>query len=352
MIKTNCYVNSDFYAHEQTLFDNKLNYVGHELMVPNLDDYRVLENNAEILFHNKNGFEIISNICRHHQAIMLEGQGNSKKIICPIHRWNFSNEGKLLLSPQFDVPPCLHLPTKKLSNWNGLLFSGEQSPLPVPVDDQATILASLDFSDYAYSNSVSFNHEFNWKIFIDNYLDDYHVQPFHPGLRNLVDCTKIYWEFGKNYSIQKVGAQRNLLKSGPLIHSNWHKAILDYRNNRPPEFGAIWFLLYPNIMVEHYPEMLTISVVLPDGPGRCINMVDFFYPKQILQSNTELVELSQLAYEETAREDEIICERIFKGKKLLVQQGLNDSGIVHMPSEAGIPYFHQYLSEQLGPVDP
>lgn len=73
-ITTDWYINPKIYELEQQLlFTNKLIYVGHELMLPKLDDYRVLSNNTEILMHNKNGIEIVSNICRHHQALMLEG---------------------------------------------------------------------------------------------------------------------------------------------------------------------------------------------------------------------------------------------------------------------------------------
>src|SRR5690606_40258800 len=30
--------------------------------------------------------------------------------------------------------------------------------------------------------------DYNWKTFIEVYLEDYHVEPFHPGLGNFVTC--------------------------------------------------------------------------------------------------------------------------------------------------------------------
>ncbi len=347
-ITTDWYISPDIYALEQKLlFANKLIYVGHELMIPKINDYRVLPNNTEILMHNKNGIEIISNICRHHQALMLEGCGNSNKIVCPIHMWCYNNEGALLKTPLFSHEQGLNLPVKKLKKWNGLLFAGDLDPSPISFDNQLVTVNDLNFTDYVYSNSVSFTHNFNWKVFIDNYLDDYHVRPFHPGLRNLVDCNQIEWLFGKNYSNQKVGIQRNLFKKGPEAYRNWHQAFLDYRNSIPPEYGAVWFLLYPNIMIEHYPEMLTISVAIPDGPEHCINTVDFFYPKKIMESYQEIIHLSQIAYQETAKEDDTICDRIFRGKKSLAEQSIDDTGPYQLPSEAGILPFHHYLLSHL-----
>jgi len=337
-----------------------INYVGHELMVPELNDYFVLPNGIEILSHNKNGIEIVSNICRHHQAVMLEGRGNSSKLICPIHQWCYGNDGSLLRAPNFHLhdfeslggKACLNLPIKKLQNWKGLLFSGDfnldQMFAGGKTDKSksAACLEALDFKNYAYSNTTSVQYEFNWKVFIDNYLDDYHVQSFHPGLRSVVDCNEISWEFSEHYSIQGVGVQKKRIK-GSIAYQNWYDALVKNFNYFSSQFGAVWFLLYPNIMIEHYPEMLTISVVTPIGPEKCVNTVSFFYPEEILKKHPEIVRLSQLAYQETAIEDQEICDRIFKGKKALAQNNINDIGPCHSPSEDGIPYFHDYLLKKL-----
>ena len=79
------------------------NYVGHELMVPNLGDYHVIEwmDNAKMLVRNEGGVELLSNICRHRQATMLEGRGNAKNIVCPLHRWTYKTDGELIGAPHF-----------------------------------------------------------------------------------------------------------------------------------------------------------------------------------------------------------------------------------------------------------
>lgn len=341
-IPTYWYLDKDIYNLEQkNIFATSAHYTGHVLMVPQLNDYHVLENKSDILFHNERGIELISNICRHRQGLMLSGRGNTTRIICPLHHWSYNNKGTLLKTPDFPYKVCRDLPVKKLQQWNGLLFSG--------ATDVSTLLADLscrsdlDFSDYVYTNSMVKHHNFNWKIFIDNYLDDYHVRPFHPGLRSLVDCDNISWEFGEHYSVQKLGLNKKPLPSHSINHNDWYQALLAYLNGRIPEYGAIWFLLYPSVMIEHLPEMLTVSVVKPNGPEHCINEVDFFYPKKIVESYPDIVRLSQLAYEETAGEDDEICSRIFNGRKALVQQNRIDLGPFEPVSEKGIPYFHDYL---------
>ena len=123
------YFDSQFHAAEQaSLFNDAPRYVGHQLMVPNVNDYRVTEASAGAwaLVINGASVELISNICRHRQAVMLKGQGTlaSGNIVCPLHRWTYDNNGTLLGAPHFDKQPCLHLDKKTLSNWNGLLFEG------------------------------------------------------------------------------------------------------------------------------------------------------------------------------------------------------------------------------------
>jgi choline monooxygenase len=112
-------------VEQRVLFDAGPGYVGHELMVPNPGDYHVLEwmDNARMLVRNEQAVELLSNICRHRQAIMLEGRGTAKHIVCPLHRWTYELDGKLLGAPHFPQNPCLHLRKAPLQRWNGLLFA-------------------------------------------------------------------------------------------------------------------------------------------------------------------------------------------------------------------------------------
>ena len=111
---------------KRLLFDNGPGYVGHELMVPNAGDYHALAwlDNAQVLVRNANDVGLISNICRHRQAIILKDRGNTQNIICPLHRWTYGLDGKLLGAPHFKDNPCLDLARTPLTNWNGLLFAG------------------------------------------------------------------------------------------------------------------------------------------------------------------------------------------------------------------------------------
>ena len=118
-----------FELEKKLIFDAGPGYVGHELMVPEVHDYRSQEwhDHARMVVHQPDGFYEMSNVCRHRQAIMLQGAGNAKNIVCPIHRWTYDTGGELIGAPHFPANPCLNLDKRKLESWNGLLFKGPRS---------------------------------------------------------------------------------------------------------------------------------------------------------------------------------------------------------------------------------
>src|ERR1051325_1341274 len=96
-----------FALEKKLLFDAGANYVGHELMVPEVGDYHALAwaGNAKMLVRSADGVQLLSNVCRHRQAILLEGRGNTQNIVCPLHRWTYDLKGALLGSPTSEVNP-------------------------------------------------------------------------------------------------------------------------------------------------------------------------------------------------------------------------------------------------------
>ena len=51
---------------------------------------------------------------------------------------------------------------------------------------------------------------------------------------------------------------------------------------KPAKQGAIWFLYYPNVMLEWYPHVLVVSTLLPRSPTHTTNVVEFYYPEDIV----------------------------------------------------------------------
>lgn len=334
---------------KRLLFDAGPGYVGHELMVPNVGDYQTLDwlAHSKALVHGEMGVQLLSNVCRHRQAIILKGRGTARNIVCPLHRWTYDLGGKLLGAPRFPGNPCLDLAKSPLTRWNGLLFAGRR--------DVARDLASLgvtghlEFSGFMFDRVEVEEYACNWKTFIEVYLEDYHVEPFHPGLGNFVNVSDLHWEFGEWYSVQTCGVKSALARPGSAVYRRWHEQVLRYGEGSMPNYGAIWLTYFPNIMVEWYPHSLVVSTIIPRGPEACTNVVEFYYTEDIVLFEREFVEAEQAAYRETAVEDAEICERMTTGRRALMQQRLNETGPYQSPLEDGMAHFHQFLRRHIEP---
>jgi len=353
-LSVSSYFDEAVFAREKALiFKQSSIYAGHEKQVPAMGDWRTLphENSGRVLVHGPQGIELISNVCRHRQAIMLgfnqngaPASGNLQQtggnIVCPVHRWTYSVQGELLGAPLFPETPCMNLQRYSLKNCHGLLFEGPRDP----ATDMADLFKrpEFDFSDYVLDHVEIHHCHYNWKTFIEVYLEDYHVGPFHPGLGRFVTCDDLSWEFSEWFSLQRVGVHNALAQPGSDIYSKWHDQLLGYRQGQPPDFGAVWVTYFPTHMIELYPHVVVLSTLHPISPQETVNVVEFYYPEEIAAFERDFVEAQRAAYMETAIEDDEIAERMDAGRKALMQRGIDESGPYQSPMEDGMLHFHAW----------
>jgi choline monooxygenase len=344
-LSVSTYFDEGLFRREQELiFDTGPRYLGHELAVPEVGGYYALpqEGEGRALVRTHNGIELISNVCRHRQAVMLRGRGNSgSNLVCPLHRWTYDLHGQLVGAPHFSEDPCLNLRNYNVRTWNGMVFEDNGRDIGA---DLSTLgpRAELDFSGYVLDRVYAHDCAYNWKTFIEVYLEDYHVGPFHPGLGRFVTCDDLRWELGRDYSVQTVGVHKALQKPGSDVYRKWHDAVLAFRNGEPPPHGAIWLTYYPTVMVEWYPHVLVVSTLHPTGPQRTLNVVEFYYPEEIAAFEREFVEAEQAAYLETCAEDDEIALRMDAGRRALLERGDDDAGPYQSPMEDGMQHFHEW----------
>ncbi len=206
----------------------------------------------------------------------------------------------------------------------------------------------FDFSGFKLDRVELHECNYNWKTFIEVYLEDYHVVPYHPGLGNFVTCDDLTWQFGDWYSVQRVGVT-SLQKSGSKAYERWQQAVREnYGDQRPPQ-GAIWLTYYPNIMVEWYPHVLVVSTLIPRDVNKTLNVVEFYYPEDIALFEREFIEAEQAAYMETAIEDDDIGERMDRGRYALMKEGRNEVGPYQSPMEDGMQHFHELYRRVMAP---
>jgi phenylpropionate dioxygenase-like ring-hydroxylating dioxygenase large terminal subunit len=344
------YFDEGVFSDERALiFEPGPRYAGHELWVGEPGDFHTLAHEGEgrALVRDEQGVRLVSNVCRHRQALMLRGRGQTREhIVCPIHRWTYGLDGQLLGAPHFQTDPCLNLNTYPVHRWQGLLFDDRGRDVRAALR-HCSATAALDFSAHVLDRVEMHECDYNWKTFIEVYLEDYHVGPFHPGLGGFVTCDDLRWEFGEHHSVQTVGLQGALARAGSPTYRRWHDALLAYTGGKLPPHGAIWLTLYPNIMVEWYPHVLVVSTLHPRGPRKTLNMVEFYYPEEIVAFEREFVESQQAAYMETCLEDDEIALRMDAGRQALLVRGDDEVGPYQSPMEDGMQHFHEWYRREM-----
>ena len=326
------YFGSENFLAEKVLFE-KGQYVGHKLMVPNHGDYQVVPwDQSKMLVNQAGTIWLVSNVCSHRQAIMMCGSGNCEKFVCPIHRWSYELSGALRHAPKMDEDSVrgLHLSSHFLDQWNGMLFTDSR---PVKELSKISIRDDFNFMNFQHDKTEIRECNYNWKTFMEVFLELYHVDYFHEKLSSKVDCNDFTAEYGDSHCVQIVPV-RNHLPKLPR-YNNWG------RQEEHPKYGAVWISLYPNLTIEWYPSVLVISQVIPVEPTRTINVVEFYYPQNVI-GDRKFVEAQQEAYSQTAKEDDEICERMDTGRMSMFREGIADFGPYQSPLEDAMFHFHKW----------
>jgi choline monooxygenase len=347
--KISSYFNPEHHSKEIDVLFQNIKYCGHTLMTPKNNDYQVLANCSDrwTLFNRNGEYVMQSNVCLHRQSKLLEGRGNSKLTSCRVHCWTYDSSGRLKSTPHFKTKPDAGLMQKTPNNWNGLLFESAKPNLNL---SGLGLDQYLNFDEYVFDGSSTTEYNFNWKTFSEIYLENYHVFSMHPGLRNFVSPTDLVWEFGEGYSVQKVGLGNILSRSGSADYSQWQMAVAEAQGQDLPRYGAIWIYIYPNIMIEWYPNVIAISTIHPLEPQKCVNHVEFYFKSDVIKRVPYYSSSFYKIYNETAVEDEEACLLLDKGRFSLYKNGENEKGYCEPFLEAGVQHFYDWMYNKIKPL--
>jgi choline monooxygenase len=148
--------------------------------------------------------------------------------------------------------------------------------------------------------------------------------------------------------VQVVPAKHGLAAPGTPVYRKWHEACLAQLRGATPKYGALWASYFPGLTLEWYPNVLIVSNLIPRSPGLTTNVVEFYYPEEIVNFEREFIEAQQAAYMETAIEDDDIQQRMDRGRRALWQAGRDDAGPYQSPMEDTMVHFHEWLRRELG----
>jgi choline monooxygenase len=138
-----------------------------------------------------------SNVCRHRGAILAEGSGQAPVIRCPYHAWTYSLDGRLLGQPEFEGVENwdrsqICLPQFQVETWGPFVFVNQDAQAPPLFEVLGAIPSEIaqfgcPFGELRFSYRRDYVVNCNWKVYIDNYLEGYHLPAAHPSLMRELD---------------------------------------------------------------------------------------------------------------------------------------------------------------------
>ncbi|HYR08282.1 MAG TPA: SRPBCC family protein [Longimicrobium sp.] len=341
----------------RTVFADAPEYVGCAPMVPQPGCYYTVprSDHADALVRDDGKVRLLSNVCLHRNLLMLQGSGRVKALVCPMHRWSYLLDGRVLAAPHYEETPCVSLPQRPLEEWNGIFFTGARG-----VAEHLAPLSGrpeLDVSGYVFVESEIEEQSINWKVPVEVLLENYHVPVIHPGLTRYVDRSTWFGNDG-GYDDERLMYQE--MKPHPDFAHNpaspvferWQQAILQVTGGTLPPFAALIALLAPNIFLEWYPFMFVVTAYTARTPEQTLMTREFFYDPRALEAVPRFAELAKAAWDENQQADEIVHAGLHRGRALHYRRepdGLSGYGTYQSPTEDSVQLFHNHLMKRVMP---
>lgn len=285
-----------------------------------------------ILVRDKAGdLHAFFNVCRHRGGPLALKDEHCDMLICRYHGWTYRLDGMLRGVPHFNQVELFDkkdygLTSVPVALWEGLLFV-HLGKRPEPIE---TMFAGIRerviptrVGALHLVRQVDYEVRCNWKVYVDNFLEGYHVPYVHPELCTLYDYQNYVTEVHDRYSVQV----------GPLT---------GVRNVYTAGGGeALYYCVFPNLMLNVVPGRLQLNLVVPTAPDRCRVLFRYYYDAPDALGATERIEADVTFSDQVQQEDAEICER--------VQQGLGsrayDRGRFSVRFEEGVYHFQQLLKQ-------
>jgi phenylpropionate dioxygenase-like ring-hydroxylating dioxygenase large terminal subunit len=166
---------------------------------------------------------VLSNVCRHRGTILAAGSGNAPLLVCPYHHWSYDLKGRLKAAPRldahksFDRASC-RLPEFPCEEWLGFLFTSLK-PDPQPLSPRLAPLTARLRNYHMESMSLKYLAtevwDTNWKCFVENFMEGYHLSPLHRTTLHAVNPTRLCTRFeaGDAYFGYNAGYSPDLSRS-------------------------------------------------------------------------------------------------------------------------------------------
>lgn len=278
-----------FDEEKSRLFSSTWQLIGHVHRVTKPGDYFTFDLIGEPLLVARGDDGILRafyNVCRHRAGNPAEGCGNRKLFRCGYHGWTYRLDGALLVTPEFDgvehFDPKEHgLTAIQVEEWFNLIFVNLDpgaAPLAECLGDLPAQAERFDFRSMKFSERRTYDMKCNWKTYVDNYLEGYHLPSVHPALNRELD-------YG-SYTVE--GYSQHVRQWSPIRGAQAGDSSPRLYQQAGEKLTADYFWVFPNWMMNCYPDNVSLNIILPLEPERTLAIFEWYLPEEKLGSAAAL----------------------------------------------------------------
>src|SRR5277367_2805082 len=295
-----------------------------------------------VVVRDKEGtLRAFSNVCRHRAGPIALGSGCKNVLRCGYHGWTYTLDGRLIGTPdvegvEFFDRSTMGMVPLRVETWEQFIFVNFDAGAPPLSEFLGKIpqqAAGFEFAGLEFAERRDYVIDCNWKVYVDNYLEGYHIPIAHPGLMKELDYANYRTDTYRYYSQQF--APIRAMKPDDAGERFY-----------PPSSGlqeALYFWIFPNLMLNVYPDNLSTNLIVPLSHDKTLTIFEWFFHDSHSEKIRERIQRAVAFSDEVQQEDIELCGS--------VQRGLNsstyDRGRYSVKRENGVHHFHMLLSEFL-----
>jgi choline monooxygenase len=331
-----------FAVEKEKLFARTWQVVGHASQVRKPGDFFTTELIGEPLVFARSLDGILRgfyNVCRHRAGPPAEGCGSRKLFRCGYHGWTYGLDGALLGATEIEgvegfCPEDFALKPVRTEEWFNLVFVNldpDARPLRESLGELPKQAAKFQFAEMKLFERRIYDMKCNWKTYVDNYLEGYHLPSVHPGLNRELDYNA--------YMVEPY--HRHVRQFSPIRGAQPGDATPRRYQESREDLTTDYFWIFPNWMLNCYPDNVSLNIVLPVEPERSMAIFEWYLPEKdhaspAAKASVEFSDQIQI-------EDVGICETVQKN----LRSRSYSRGRFSAKQEKGVHAFHRMYGEMM-----
>jgi len=210
---------------------------------------------------------VFANVCRHRGTRLIDSQEPvpAKRIVCPYHAWAYKPDGELTGMPRADCFPDFDKGGHGLREFpcveaGGLIWWAKDDA--ADFSDSEALGPDLDafgLSDHYLYKRRTHDVAGNWKLFVDAFLESYHVQRLHaqtiaPFFMDGITAA----DFIGRHQRAVVGREAYLAEIDRDDWGQLRKAV------------TYTYQLFPSSVIIVSPDYINLLIAMPQSVGRTL----------------------------------------------------------------------------------